>query len=181
MPSISTVFAALAASTLLISAEAKACPPLGAVLPPPQRPSKSEDVQKAFQKLNGGLDAFSSAFKASGFSVGVKSLHEDKQLYGYHHTPEVKTDFGTDKIDENTIYRVGSISKLVTALIAVQNTKINLEDSVLKYIPELEDKDQNDAIMDYSWEDITVGSLTNHLSGIANNSMKPFRKLVYKC
>jgi CubicO group peptidase (beta-lactamase class C family) len=111
----------------------------------------------------------SSLFEASGVSIGVKSIHEDSQLFSFHYTPPVKTDIGTDEIDENTIYRVGSVSKMMPALAAIQVKEINLDDSILVYLPELENATSSDAVNAISWEDITVRSLANHLSGLATD------------
>ncbi|CAH0058822.1 unnamed protein product [Clonostachys solani] len=159
-----------AAAALLPVAESAACPPLGPVLPAPLKPSSHEAVQKAIEKLTAGLDAQTSQLLASGLSIGVKSIHEDKQLFSYHFTPNVTSGIGTSKIDENTIYRVGSISKMMPAVTALQNANINFDDSILKYIPELRNATNDDALKAVAWEDITVGSLANHLSGLATDS-----------
>ncbi|KAI9150104.1 Beta-lactamase-like protein [Paramyrothecium foliicola] len=169
MPSISTLLAAFAASSLLISADAKICPPLGAVLPPPKSPSKSEDVQKASKMLVAGLDAIADKLNTSGISIAVKSLHEDELLFNYHHTPSALSGIGTNKIDEDTIYRVGSISKMFPTLLALQNPKIKMDDSILKYLPQLHNSTKNDLLASMIWEDVTIESLTDHLSGLATD------------
>jgi len=69
--------------------------------------------------------------------------------------------------DTNTVYRVGSISKTVTAylmMLLVQAGKINLDDPVIKYVPELsklnrDGKDEGDRI--------TFRQLADHTSGLA--------------
>jgi CubicO group peptidase (beta-lactamase class C family) len=147
---------------------------LGPVLPAPLKPSSHEAVQKAIEKLTAGLDAQTSKLAASGLSIGVKSIHEDKQLFSYHFTPNVTSGIGTSKIDENTIYRVGSISKMMPAITALQNANINFDDSILKYIPELRNATNDDALKAVAWEDITVGSLANHLSGLATDCKTPY-------
>lgn len=172
MSSLTRLAVALAACLLVPSASCKACPPLGAVLPPPKAPSRSEAVKSAVQNLASGLDTqFTSKFKATGLSIGVKSIHEDEQLFSYHFTPPVLSGLGgSASIDENTIYRVGSLSKMFPALAALQSSSINMDDSVLKYIPELRNATGTDSTNTSPWEDITVGSLANHLSGLATDS-----------
>ncbi|RKL20380.1 hypothetical protein BFJ68_g3086 [Fusarium oxysporum] len=162
MPSLSKIAAVAAASFTLI--DAKACPPLGAVFPAPQSPSQSTLVKKAGSLLKAGLDAqIGAQFNTSALSIGVKSLHEDDPLFTYQWTPPNPGE-GTDKVDEDTVFRIASGSKLFTALAAHISDKIDLEASVLKYLPELNKTAGDDDIFSLKWEDITVGSLASHLS-----------------
>ncbi|KAL5620986.1 hypothetical protein FOBRF1_004232 [Fusarium oxysporum] len=164
MPSLSKIAAVAAASFTLI--DAKACPPLGAVFPAPQSPSQSSLVKKAASLLKAGLDAqIGAQFNTSALSIGVKSLHEDEPLFTYQWTPPNPGE-GTDKVDEDTVFRIASGSKLFTALAAHISDKIDLEASVLKYLPELNKTAGDDDIFSLKWEDITVGSLASHLSGV---------------
>lgn len=167
MPSISNVLAAVAVSSLFSSASAiKSCPPLGPVLPAPQAPSKHEAVQAATKGITGALDEITgSLLNHSALSIGVKSIHEDKQMFKYHFSPPNVPEIGTDKVDENTIYRVGSISKMMPAIAALQSSAIDMDESVLKYIPELRNA-TGSGVSATHWEDITVRSLANHLSGL---------------
>ncbi|RBQ64674.1 hypothetical protein FVER14953_01651 [Fusarium verticillioides] len=163
MPSLSKIAAIAAVSFTLI--DAKACPPLGAVFPAPQSPSQSSLVKKAASLLKAGLDAqIGALFNTSALSIGVKSLHEDEPLFTYQWTPPNPGE-GTDKVDDDTVFRIASGSKLFTALAARISEKIDLEASVLKYLPEL-NKTAGDDIFSLKWEDITVGSLASHLSGV---------------
>ncbi|RKL44965.1 hypothetical protein BFJ72_g3615 [Fusarium proliferatum] len=164
MPSLSKLAAVAAVSFTLI--DAKACPPLGAVFPAPQSPSQSSIVKKATSLLKAGLDAqIGAQFNTSALSIGVKSLHEDDPLFTYQWTPPNPGE-GTDKVDEDTVFRIASGSKLFTALAAHISDKIDLEASVLKYLPELNKTAGDDDIFSLKWEDITVGSLASHLSGV---------------
>lgn len=161
-------------------ASAKPCPPLGPVLPAPMAPSKHEAMPKAVKGLAAGLDEQTAAFNTSGISIAAKSLHEDKQLFSYHFTPPVTSGIGTKKIDENTIYRVGSVSKMMAALAALQNKDIDMEASVLEYIPELRNATGNQ-VYATPWEDVTVRALANHLSGIATDSRCSHKPLRLTC
>jgi CubicO group peptidase (beta-lactamase class C family) len=128
-------------------------------------------VQTAVKALEAGLKKQTSGYKTSAVSIGVKSLHERKQLLNWHHTPPVYSGIGTEEVDENTIYRVGSVSKVFAALVALQNADIDLDASVLEYIPELRDpSNSTNGVAATPWEDVTVRSLMNHLSGIATDS-----------
>lgn len=108
----------------------------------------------------------------SGISVAVKSIHEDKLLFNYHFTPPVLSGLGTSKINEQTIYRVGSVSKIMPALSVLQSSKVDMQASVLKYLPDLAWGSNADAsIHSIPWKDITVQDLANHLSGLSRDSM----------
>ncbi|NPD46648.1 MULTISPECIES: serine hydrolase [unclassified Lentimicrobium] len=66
-------------------------------------------------------------------------------------------------VDENTIYEIGSISKVFTALILaqqVQNGELKLEDEINKFLP------YDIAVPVMGDKDITFGNLTDHTSGL---------------
>ncbi|KAG9255785.1 beta-lactamase/transpeptidase-like protein [Emericellopsis atlantica] len=172
MPSLSSlVTTAVAVSSLCAPAVAasKPCPPLGAVLPAPKTLSKHDAVKKATAGLTEAFDELAGAkLSASAVSIGVKSLHESKPLFEYHFTPPVIGDYGTDTIDADTIYRVGSISKMMPALAALQSSKIDMDESVLKYVPELKNA-TGEGLATTQWEDISVRSLASHLAGLATD------------
>lgn len=170
-PAMKCFVISITAVALFSSVIASSCPPLGAVLPPPQAPSQNEAVKTANQKLKSTIDSsFSSKLNTSGISIMVKSIHEDKPLFSYHFTPPVLSDIGTAAIDDNTIFRVGSLSKIFPALAALQSNSIHMDDSVLEYIPELKNAAAAGSAEAIPWEDVTVDSLMTHLSGLATDS-----------
>lgn len=172
MPSLIQIAAVAAGALTLV--DGKACPPLGAVLPAPQSPSSSPYVKKAAATLEKTLNArIGSQFNTSGLSIAVKSIHELDSLFTYSFTPP-NPGLGTDKIDEDTVFRIASGSKLFTALAARINEKIDLNASVLKYLPGLNKTAGNDDILSMKWEDVTVGSLASHLSGVGVDSKFAF-------
>jgi CubicO group peptidase (beta-lactamase class C family) len=165
MPSIFKLATALAVGTLALT-DAKICPPMGAVLPAPQAPSKNKAVKSAVSGLKSALeDEITSLFQTSALSVGVKSIHEDEALFKYHFTPP-KPGSGVQKVGDDTMYRIASVSKLFTVLAALQNSDIDMNASVLKYLPQLNETATDDPILSLDWEEVTVGSLAGHLSGL---------------
>lgn len=76
------------------------------------------------------------------------------------------SDIGTSKkSDPNTKYRIGSISKMFTAVMvlkAVEENKISLTQTLDKYFPQIENADK-----------ITIANLLNHRSGIHNFTNDP--------
>ncbi|KAH0493335.1 hypothetical protein TgHK011_000009 [Trichoderma gracile] len=150
---------------------AHTCPPLGQVLPPPTAPSDHQSLQKATEKLAGTLEShFTSNLNSSGLSIIVKSLHEDLPLFTYHYTPPSLSGIGTKNINEQTIFRVGSLSKLFPALAALQINKIRMDDSVLEYIPELENAVLTGSVESIAWDEVTIDSLMTHLSGLPTDT-----------
>jgi CubicO group peptidase (beta-lactamase class C family) len=64
------------------------------------------------------------------------------------------------KTDDETMYRIGSISKTITATLilkAVEDGKVNLSDNINTFFPSIENADH-----------ITISNLLNHHSGIHN-------------
>ncbi|EHK19384.1 uncharacterized protein TRIVIDRAFT_46594 [Trichoderma virens Gv29-8] len=171
MKNFLVVLAATAVYPFLISAAAQTYPPLGIVLPPAQAPSNNPAVISATKKLTATIDSkFSSQLNSSGISLVVKSIHEDVPLFSYHFTPQVLSGIGTAAINENTIFRVGSLSKLFPALAALQISSIHMDDLVLKYIPEIKDAIVAGSVESIPWDDITVDSLMTHLSGLPTDT-----------
>ena len=112
--------------------------------------------------------------------MDVYSLHEPSALLTHHFSaPTIKNlSQGVSEIDSNTIYRLGSTSKLLTVyayLAAVGDTSWN--DPITKYIPELDQYARehaegltSDTIDLYDWTEVTIGSLASQLSGIPRDA-----------
>ncbi len=111
----------------------------------------------AFQKtlLEQQID---SVFKKYHFNGSIAVFKDSDQLYrkesGY-------SDFKRKaKIDSNTVFAIGSISKQFTAvliLLQMEQGKLNVKDKVSKYLKEFKNKD---------YENITIHQLLNHTSGL---------------
>lgn len=72
-------------------------------------------------------------------------------------------------VDRNTRYNIGSTSKMFVAaaiLMLVDEGKVGLDESIVKYIPEFTMKDKR-------YKDITVRMLFNHSSGLPGSSFFP--------
>ena len=161
---------AFTAFFLIASVFSKACPPLGPVLLPPQSPGSSKAVTQATKQLKSTFDSITSDYKTSGLAIIVKSIHEDEQLFSYYFTPPIYSGIGTKSIGKDTIFRVGSVSKIFTALAILQNSSISMDDSILKYIPALQNARATKAVDAIPWKEVTIGSLMSHLSGIGRDS-----------
>ena len=155
-------------------AEAKRyrCPPLGISLPAPKSLGSSESVSSNIPKAQDWFANITGGFEGTAVSLTVKSIYEDEPLLDLHHTPSKADNRSVSEVDANTIYRIASMSKIFPSLAARQIAKINPDDPVTKYLPELLDlqdgQEDGNEITTISWDNITVGSLANHLSGIGS-------------
>ncbi|KAL9117447.1 MAG: hypothetical protein Q9187_006016 [Circinaria calcarea] len=157
------------------------CPPLGPVFDAPTALSDDPSIRAAAFNLSATLDhglrngtiGFNSSI--TSFSLNLFSIHEaaDAPMFQYHHTaPLLNTSAGgTNKVDVDTVYRMGSISKTVTVLeLLLHDGKVSFDDPVIKYVPELAaiaaESGTANEIDGPSWAEITVGALTSHLAGI---------------
>ncbi|KAH7310754.1 beta-lactamase/transpeptidase-like protein [Stachybotrys elegans] len=151
------------------------CPPLGAVLPAPRQPSSNPVVQAVLSELKGFEAAAAGLFQnASAMSISIASVYEDSPLLNLAYRPPVLNTSGTSVVDGDTVFRVGSVSKVFTVMgLLLLGDKVNMADSVLKYLPELEDlkeqQDQHNAVTTVNWEGVTLDALASQLSGVGGN------------
>ncbi|KAI5923428.1 beta-lactamase/transpeptidase-like protein [Camillea tinctor] len=150
------------------------CPPLGAVLPAPTSPSTNQAVQSAVATINTVFQATTSALNTTAISLSVKSIHENTPLLDLHYTPPSLNTSGTTSVDAQTIYRVGSISKIFPVLALLTQKSVRLDDPITKYVPELlqlkgETGDEVNDITTVQWDHVTLGALASHMSGISSD------------
>jgi len=141
------------------------CPPLGPVLPAPQLLSKDQLVLKTATMIEQGLKELTS-YNHSAVSIAAQSIHEDAPFFEYHYTPPTVNPKGMKKVTHDTIYRLGSVSKVFTVL-AILQLGLPLSDPVTKYVPELLDLgSQNNAVTSFDWRNITLDAMTSQLAGL---------------
>lgn len=102
---------------------------------------------------------------------------------------EINTTLGVSKVDENTVFRIGSTSKMFPMLLLLIEGGFGpLQDPVSKYIPEIKaaaadlvgNSTKNNDGIDYTkWDEITVGELASHLAGIARDCEYPDNNTAY--
>ncbi|MDR6463557.1 serine hydrolase domain-containing protein [Chryseobacterium sediminis] len=124
---------------------------------PVDKKSIIDSTVAAFQKtlLEQQID---STFKKYHFNGSIAVFKDTIPLYrrenGY-------SDFKKKiKIDSNTIFAIGSVSKQFTAvlvLLQMEQGKLNVTDKVSKYLKEFQSKE---------YENITIHQLLNHTSGL---------------
>ncbi|KAJ5375112.1 Beta-lactamase-like protein [Penicillium concentricum] len=168
-------------SALALSAEAiktAGCPLLGPAFPAPTALSndptflsKAEELTFKLNKAveDGGLPSIS-------FAVQVFSSEEDDSAFDFYHTdhPVTVGSVGVQEVDEDTMFRIGSISKLWTMFLFMtfEGTRY-FHEPVSKYVPELRTKyspaQAKDKINYLQWSDVTIGELASHQAGLARD------------
>ncbi|KAH8660133.1 beta-lactamase/transpeptidase-like protein, partial [Xylariales sp. PMI_506] len=158
-----------------------ACPVLGPAVPAPTELSSNEKFKAAVEALDDAVtDALETGesssgpglFNATTMSIGMFSLDEDQLVYQRHYTdPSVSSsEDGVNDVDANSIYRLGSISKLLTVyLFLIREGDSRFNDPITKYIPELATAGSNTGASNGvtpPWGDITIGQLASHMGGL---------------
>ncbi|KAG9188385.1 hypothetical protein G6011_02308 [Alternaria panax] len=136
--------------SLLVPTALSLCPPPGAVLPPPfLEPGTSNFSIPDILFIN------STSVQVQNTSFAVQASIGDTIVFQYEHSApgrEVNQSLFDTKI------RIASATKLITALaLKLSKDKINLDDPITKFIPELSDE---------FYGDVTIESLTDHTSGL---------------
>jgi hypothetical protein len=167
------------------------CPLLGPDFPAPVAPSKSQaviDASKlmvtALQRALTNTTVFGSLDpNSTTFSVQLFSLYEPEPLFTYHYGAPALANpkYGAAIPDSNSIYRIGSISKLLTIytyLVAAGDA--SWSHPITDYVPELAqyaetnaDTLETDDIDKVNWSQITVGALASQLGGIGRDDALP--------
>jgi CubicO group peptidase (beta-lactamase class C family) len=152
------------------------CPLLGAIFPPAQHPLKSTNFSNTIANLNttfndldknGTLNEFNTTFYVQAFSAS-------DTLFQYGYVPPAMKGFLTSgTLNENTVFRIGSVSKLLTVytLLAEVGMK-RMNDPVTKWVPELAraaKKNKGDPTRTVQWDEVTIGQLSGHLAGISRD------------
>jgi hypothetical protein len=161
------------------------CPLSGFDLPPPENLSEHPYFAQALANLttvfqwldldyNGTTGASNYSYSSQVFSAnpGKPILWER-----YHTATNLPTlnSSGVTEVDENTVYRLGSLTKVFTVLAYLaQDGDVHWNEPITKYVPEVAElsersKGKRNALWDVDWEDITLGALASQVSGIARD------------
>lgn len=121
-------------------------------------------LDHVFKIIDGNLNTAIVAgdFNGTSFSLEISSSKET--MHTKYHFDE---SLGGSPINESSIYRIASNTKIFTALGIIRLEaagKLSLDDEVTDYIPKL-----LDGAGKISWKGITIRSLLSHSSGIPDN------------
>ena len=145
------------------------CPPEGPRVPRPTDLAKSTFLNRATQNITASIrGALNGSIKAgwaindTSFTLGVVSFEGSTPAWQYHHRGAGNVN-GTKKVDADSQYHIGSLTKMVTDLIVLKSG-IDITAPVTKYLPELRSNSSK-----IKWNEISISSLSTHLSGIPAN------------
>ncbi|KAI8631782.1 beta-lactamase/transpeptidase-like protein [Xylariaceae sp. FL1651] len=147
------------------------CPFPGAAFPKPTNLASSSTVQAAVKNLTAAFQTYdSNPYNNPGgtsWSLQVFSASSDSPLWEHYHTA---TNLADVSVGPDTIYRLGSLTKIYTMLTFLAEAGDSyLNSPVTKYVPELQQlaaKAQSDPVMNVDWDSITLGNLASHMAGI---------------
>ncbi|KAI5861567.1 beta-lactamase/transpeptidase-like protein [Durotheca rogersii] len=146
------------------------CPIDGPAFPKPLRPSQNEAIKTAVATLQDIFANITAAAQDYSLSVQVFSAHEPEPLFSLSHTaPNLdQTTPGVKTVDENTVFRLGSLTKIYTIYAFIINAGDRLwNEPITKYVPELQAlANRSDPVNNVAWDDITLGGLATQLTGI---------------
>ncbi|KAF5684978.1 beta-lactamase-like 1 [Fusarium denticulatum] len=158
------------------NAQETPCPLLGAIFPPVQHPLQSSGFSDAIALLNatfneldrnGTLEGFITTFYVQAFSASDTLFQ-----HGYV-PPSMKNSLTSGTLNNDTVFRVGSVSKLLTVYILLAEVGMkHMNDPVTKWVPELAlvaRKNKGDHTRKVQWDEVTIGQLSGHMSGISRN------------
>ncbi|GAM38701.1 hypothetical protein TCE0_033r09643 [Talaromyces pinophilus] len=180
----SAVFASLA-----VTAQATTYTPvLGPVFPRASNLSFSDAFQRLTANLTTTLEYIISSssesiinsqdtsFALQIFSSDTGAPDVNHTLFQYFYTSPATANAstGVTQVDENTVFRIGSASKLWTVYTLLASAgETSLYDPVTKWVPELQAAavaaGTNDAVDYVRWEDVTLQELASHLAGMGRD------------
>jgi hypothetical protein len=169
------------------------CPLGGPEFPKPRNLSANPTWQAAMRNLT----AFFEGFDVNGV-LGVPNTRPTNYSYATrlfstnpgpevlwerYHTQENLPSWspGVKQVDQDTVFRVGSITKVFTVLaILVADGFTHFNDPITKYVPELaalnaRQKDSN-SIMKVDWDDVTLEALASQMSGLVRDCKSKFKE-----
>ncbi|KAM0421267.1 hypothetical protein ACHAPT_010989 [Fusarium lateritium] len=148
------------------------CPLLGPVFPPVQKGlAKSAAVKNAVARLTDKMNEVVKEGTDTTFYVQAFSGTDKLFSYGYA-PPNTSDSLTSGTLDENTVFRIGSVSKLVTVYALLAEVGMDrLNDPITRWVPELAKamKRRDDPVQNPQWDEVTIGQLAGHMSGIVRN------------
>jgi Beta-lactamase len=158
------------------------CALLGPNYPPPFNLSSSTSFQQAVAAFKSQLTKIpGSDSPDTAYSISISSAASNDTLFELHYTPPTvkNASHGVQTVDANSVYRIGSISKVFTVwtfLTGAGDRYFN--DPVTKYVPELKAlapppgaNAVYDSIDAVNWDEVTLGNLASQMAGVERDGM----------
>ena len=164
----------LSLTSMSLAQTAPDCPLWGPVYPRPAGDTlNSTTIAQTASSLKDALDsvtnntiltAYNTSFHLSVFSA-------NQVLFEYNHLyPGMNDSLTSGVLNRHTIFRIGSVSKLLTvyALLAATGTSY-LDDPVTKWVPELAAARFENHVTTTPWQRVSIKALAGHLAGVTKD------------
>lgn len=156
---------------LIASLPTQDCPILGLTFSSDFDLVKSEAFQNAVASFPAQIQALFDSGTIndtySSFAIDVYSTSTNTSIYSFYHTGSALNSTLTSGVfNDDTIIRIGSVSKLFTSYAILAYAGIDvLDHPVTSYLPELAGNYGGNAMEKIMWENITVGALMSQQGG----------------
>lgn len=180
----STMYTLLVLALLTLGAQAtnaNYCPLFGPAFPPPTGIEHDSHFIQATKEITTQIEKAikSGNLSSDSISLQIFSGKDSHSAFSFSHTDDsIKNgSVGVREVDEDTVFRIGSSSKLWTMLLYMTfNGTKYFDEPAAKYVPELRRNPHShtaefDPIDTVSWEEVTIGQLASHQAGIARDCM----------
>ncbi|KAJ5501508.1 Beta-lactamase-like protein [Penicillium expansum] len=163
------------------------CPLLGPAFPPFSLNGDDKTIASALKELTKKFDTLvatdtgthgdvspNTTFSIALFSSDSGDAKNEPFFWQYHHTAPTlnMSAVGSQAADKDSIYGIGGLTEVFTvwSLLLTGDGDQIFDDPVTKYLPELGDNTrEQDMIEKVRWNDVTVGQLSSHMSGIGRD------------
>lgn len=167
----------LVVSQAIISHAKQNCPLYGLGYPKPTNLLQNDDIKSAATALDSlfaqYIDNNSTGSDRFSYSVEAFAANEQAPLWSHYWTAKnLANTPGVKKIDGNTVYRIGSLTKIFTMLtFLAEEGDASWNTPISQYIPEIaslidDDDDTSHSLSSPDWASITIGSLASQISGL---------------
>ncbi|KAF5254159.1 hypothetical protein FANTH_1041 [Fusarium anthophilum] len=155
------------------------CPLFGPDLPIPTALGDEVSLKNALSEILKLVPSLDIDFQNTSFSIDIYPAADKRPLFNYHHSAAYH-GHGVRVVNDTTVYRIGSISKLLTAYVyLIEVGDVSFNHPVTRYVPELADisaklRNKSASALQYvDWEAITIGTLASHMAGIPRDFPSP--------
>lgn len=164
-------FSIVAAYVLSVCIAAPTCPLEGTVFPKPLQLATSEAIKAAVSSLTDTFSGITNGAQNYSFALEVFSAHDPEPLFSVLHTaPNLATlnTAGVKVVDENTVFRLGSLTKIYTIYTFLINAGDKIwNEPITKFVPELQAvTNYSDPVTNTAWDEVTIGGLATQMTGI---------------
>jgi hypothetical protein len=152
--------------------------------PVPRSPSNTSAFRNATSTMKAAIESAISTgttiysdidSNTTSFSLDIFSVHEEETLFSYHYNAPGLSNAteGVKTVDSNTIYRLGSVSKLLTVYTFLSTVgDMTFNEPITKYMPELaayskNHHDSDDWLDVTDWHSVTIGAIASELGAIS--------------